>query len=117
MQQTFREMVCQQYGISEETFIPFVVRKCVFKRALILRPIVLPFHPDVLFQERRMVELAGRCTTLKEIQYEIDFYQHKYVVNSLIKDALKFRASGMRLMRFAKAVFHKAKQNPPVPSA
>lgn len=117
MQQTFREMVCQQYGIPENRFIPFVVRKCVFKRALILRPVVLPFHPDVLFQERRMVELAGRCTTLKEIQYEIDFYQHKYVVNSFIKDALKFRASGMRLMRFAKPVFHQAKNSSAAPAA
>lgn len=56
-----------------------------------------------------MVELAGRCTTLKEIQYEIDFYQHKYVVNSVIKDALKFRASGMRFMRLAKEVFQREK--------
>jgi hypothetical protein len=51
------------------------------------------------------VEKVAEAESLREIQEEVDFYQHKYVVNSVIKDALRFRLSGMRIMSMAHKAF------------
>ncbi|MEX0323300.1 MAG: hypothetical protein AB3N63_14155 [Puniceicoccaceae bacterium] len=70
-----------------------------------MRPLLNLFSPNFLFNEKRLVEKVGQAESMKEIQEEVDFYQHKYVVNSVIKDALRFRLSGMRIMSMANKAF------------
>lgn len=105
---TFKQAVLQQYNLNEEDFERFVLKRTLFFRVRIVRPIVHFFNPDYLFNERRLIENAARCIRLREIQEEIDFYQHKYVVEFLMKDALRFRLSGMKLIRLAHSVFSEA---------
>lgn len=105
---TFKQAVLQQYNLNEQDFEKFVLDRTLFFRVRVVRPIVRFFNPDYLFNEHRLIENAGRSIRLHEIQQEIDFYQHKYVVNYLMKDALKFRLSGMKLIRLAHRVFSEA---------
>ena len=102
---TLKEAVCQLYNIDESEFREFVMRRTLFRRVRLLRPVLSIFNPDLLFQEKRLVDKIGEALSLREIQEEIDFYQHKYVVNFVCKDALKFRLSGMRLMILANKAF------------
>jgi hypothetical protein len=97
----FKKALCQQYQIEEKKYVSFVLSQALFKRVRLFMPLISFFKPQFLFNERRLVEKVGRATTLREIQAEIDFYQHKHVVNFLWKDALRFRLSGMRLMSLA----------------
>ena len=105
---TLKEAVCQLDNIEEGEFREFVMRRTLFRRVRLLRPILGIFNPDLLFQEKRLVDKIGEALSLREIQEEIDFYQHKYVVNFMCKDALKFRLSGMRLMALANKAFQQA---------
>jgi hypothetical protein len=91
--------VCSLYQIKDDEYKAFMLKRGLFKRVRIVRPFIDFFNSDYLFNEKRLVDKIGQAETLKEIQEEIDFYQHKYVVNSVLKDALRFRISGMRLMR------------------
>jgi hypothetical protein len=102
---SFRERVCRVHDIPESKYVGFVLRHSVFTRFFLLSPLITIFIPDIFFQEHHLIERVGRSTTLREVQEEIDYYQHKYVVNSVFKDALKFRISGMRLMKFASQVY------------
>ena len=102
---SLKQAILQQYNLNEQEFEKFVLKRTLFLRVRLIRPIVELVHPDFLFNERRLIENAGKATRLREVQEEVDFYQHKYVVNFLMKEALKFRLSGMKLIRFAHEVF------------
>ena len=105
---TFKKAICQQNGIPEDAYASYVLSRSLFRRVRIVRPIVAFLYPDFLFNEKRLVEKVGQATNLREIQEEVDFYQHKYVVNFIMKDAFRFRLSGMRLMSMANKAFKTA---------
>jgi hypothetical protein len=102
---TFKKAVCQLHGIKESQYPTFVLKRSLFRRARLVRPVVSFFYPDFLFNERRLVERVANAANLREIQEEVDFYQHKFVVNFVMKDAFRFRLSGMRLMSLANKAF------------
>lgn len=102
---TFKKAVCSQFNLSEANYESFVLKRTLFNRVRIIRPLLNFFSPNFLFNEKRLVEKVGQAESMKEIQEEIDFYQHKYVVNSVLKDAFRFRLSGMRIMSMANKAF------------
>jgi hypothetical protein len=106
----FKQAVCHLCKVKEQDYVRFVLNRSLFWRARLVRPVVHFFYPDFLFQERRLVEKIAAAANLREIQEEVDFYQHKYVVNFVMKDALRFRLSGMRLMSLANKAFIQAGQ-------
>lgn len=92
----------------------FMMKRTLFRRVRLIRPVVQVFFPHYLFNEEKLIEKIASAHNLKEIQQEVDFYQHKYVVNSVLKDALRFRISGMRVMSIANQAFnHLAGQSGP----
>lgn len=101
----FKQAVCQQFRIKDTQYVPFVLGRALFHRVRMVRPLVQFFYPDYLFNERRLVEKVAVAKDLRDIQAEVDFYQHKYVVNFLMKETFQFRLSGMRLMSLANKVF------------
>lgn len=105
---TLKEAICHQYNIEERDFEKFVLKRTLFFRVRLIRPLIRFFYPDYLFNERRLVEKIGKTTNLREIQGEVDFYQHKYVVNFVMKEALRFRISGMKIMSLANKAFSTA---------
>ncbi|MGA1205445.1 MAG: hypothetical protein ACO3ZW_06530 [Opitutales bacterium] len=108
---TLKEAICQEFDLKEQDFVGFVLRKTLFKRVLLVFPVVKVFFPDFLFNERRLVEKIADATNLTEIQDEVDFYQHKFVVNFVMKEALRFRISGMKIMRLANRVFQSVRDD------
>ena len=105
---TLKQAILYQYNLNEQDFEKFVLTRTLFLRVKLIRPIVQFVNPDFLFNERRLIEKTGRSIDLKEVQEEVDFYQHKYVVNFIMKEALKFRLSGMKLIRLTHKVFNEA---------
>jgi hypothetical protein len=106
---TFKQALCQLQQIDEAKYIEFVLKKALFRRMRIAAPVVRLLYPDFLFHETRLVEKIAGARSMREIQEEVDFYQHKYVVNYLFKEALRFRISGMRLMQLASEAFQQAR--------
>lgn len=102
---TFKEAVCNLYGIHPEKFERFMLRKTLFWRVRFLQPLIEFFHPDFLFNERRLVSKIANAHNMREVQEEVDFYQHKFVVGFVLKEVLRFRISGMRIMIIARKAF------------
>ena len=102
---TLHSGVCSLYRLKEEKYKAFMLKHALFRRVRIVRPFIEFFYPDYLFNEKRLVDKIALTENLREIQEEVDFYQHKYVVNSVLKDALRFRISGMRIMHIANEAF------------
>ncbi|MFO7725650.1 MAG: hypothetical protein R6V45_08890 [Oceanipulchritudo sp.] len=103
---TFKAAVCDYYSMEETAYPAFALRHSLTRRMRILYPFVQVLHPDFLFNERRLIERVAKASSLREIQEEIDFYHHKFVVSSITRDALRLRVSGMQLMHLANKVFN-----------
>lgn len=102
---TFKEAVCNLYGIKPERYEAFMLRRALFFRVRFLRPLIAFFYPDFLFNERRLIRKIANAHNMREVQEEVDFYQHKYVVGFMLKEVLRFRISGMRIMSIANKVY------------
>lgn len=107
---TFKQAFCRLNKVNESAFEELVLTRSLFLRVRMVAPIVRFFNPHYLFNEKRLVEKVGKATNLREVQEEVDFYQHKYVVNFMMKDAFRFRLSGMRLMSQANQAFNRANE-------
>lgn len=108
---TFQKAVCELHGIPEDRYRGLVLRKTLFRRVRLVMPVVGVLNPDFLHHEKRLVERVGAALNVKEVRDEIDFYQHKFVVNSPLKDTLRFRLSGMKLMNLAAEAFRYADEH------
>jgi hypothetical protein len=105
---TFKETVCALLELEEEAYHREVLRACLSNRARLLRPLISLVSPNFLFNENRLIEKVGQSTSLKEVREEVDFYQHKFVSNFFLKDTLRFRISGIRLISLAQRAFDRA---------
>lgn len=108
---TLQQAVADYFQIRTEKVHRFLLKRSLSNRMRLLYPLVHLIHPDFLFNENRLVEKVSRATRLREVQEEIDFYHHKYVVNSFAKDAMRLRLSGMRLMSLANRAFNHARDS------
>lgn len=108
---TFKESVCTLLGLKEEAYAKVVLRTCLSNRARLLRPLIALLSPNFLFNETRLIEKVARSTSLKEVKEEVDFYQHKFVANFFVKDTLRFRISGVRLISLAQRAFDRARKD------
>ncbi len=102
---TFRHAICAQYGLAPEAYVGFVLDRVLYWRVRALRPILLFFFPEFLFNEVRLIEKVAGARTLQQVQEEIDYYHHKYVAGFLWKDVFRFRIAGARLMKLAAQAF------------
>lgn len=98
----FRELYCRAYQCPEASFEDHLLTQVLFRRARILRRLISPLNQDFLHAERVLVRQVAKNEDIRETQLDVDFYQHKYVVGSLLRDDLKVRISGVRLLQIAK---------------
>ena len=98
----FRERYCRAYNCTETEFEEHLLAKVLFKRARLLQKILTPLNGDFLHAERVLVRHVGKNEAIRETQLDVDFYQHKYVVGSFLREDLKVRISGVRLLQIAK---------------
>ena len=102
---TFEEVVCSFLECSRDQYEKVVFRKVVFWRTRFIGLFIIIFYPDFHFQEKNLIRQVARNTTMTEMQTDIDFYQHKYVSNSVRRDAMGIRLSGKKLMGLASRAF------------
>lgn len=108
---TFKESVCKLLALKEEAYAKVILKTCLSNRARLLRPLISLISPDFLFNEVRLIEKVAHSTSLREVKEEVDFYQHKFVANFFMKDTLRFRISGVRLISLAQRAFDRAKRD------
>lgn len=101
----FRTAFCRSRGISEKQFEEEVLKRTLTWNARLVRPIISLFHPDAFYPEISLVRQAGDKIDFEDIRLDIDFYQHKFVSSSSIRDLFRFRVSGIRLQRLALNAF------------
>lgn len=101
----FKTLTCSYLDIPPEDFEKKMLAKILFKRARLVKALFRLIGLELFYQERVLIRHAARCHSISEIRNEIDFYQHKYVVNKFWKDIMHFRASGQALIRLANKIF------------
>ena len=105
---TFRSAVCRYLKCEATEYEREVFRRVMFRRARLVGLFVSWIHPDFHFQEKMLIRQIAETRSLSEVKLDIDFYQHKYVLNSMRRDGFNLRLSGKRLMRLARRAFASA---------
>lgn len=100
----FRQAYCETYRIPEKRYEKSVLFKILSVRARLVYPFIRILNPNAFHRERLLVRSVGKASTYDEIQYEVDFYQHKNVVKSFLRGTLRFRISGKYLLSVAKRI-------------
>lgn len=101
---TFKEAFCKAYRISSSQYDRKALFKFLSLRARLAYPFLMLLNPNAFHQERKLVEFVGKAKSLDDIQYDVDFYQHKYVSRSTLRSTWRFRISGKYLLSVAKQV-------------
>lgn len=115
---TFRTAYCRWCECPEEDFEVRVLAQTLPVTARLLRFFMRPFRPHAFFAEYLLVKQAGDKQSLSDVEIDIDFYKHKYVVGSLARESFRLRVSGRQLLRLARDAFRYARtQHPEIRSA
>jgi len=102
----FQTAFCSYYNIPQKDYQRKLLSRILTIRSRLVYPFCRLVTPTAFHPERRLVQSVAKANSLVDIQYEVDFYQHKRVVNSIVRGTLRFRASGKNLMSIAKRVYH-----------
>ena len=106
----FRTAYCKVYDCSVDEFEPRVLRQTLFWHARFLRALVRPMRPESFFAEYLLIKQAGDKILISDVRGDVDFYQHKYVNGFMMRESLKVRVSGRRLIGLARRVFKAAQK-------
>lgn len=106
----FRTAYCQWTGCPEEQFERRVLAETLFFPARVLRALIRPFRPKAFFPEYLLIRQAGDKQQIQDIELDVDFYQHKYVVGSLARESFSLRVSGRQLLRLANYAFRSSRR-------
>lgn len=106
----FRNAYCEWKGCPIEAFERRVLAETLFFPARVLRALVRPFRPHAFYSEFLLVKQAGDKQELEDIQLDVDFYQHKYVVGTLTRESFSLRVSGRQLVKLAHSAFRSVRR-------
>lgn len=107
----FRTAYCQWRGCPVEQFEKRLLSETLFFPAKVLRFIAMPFRPQSFHAEYVLMRQAGDKQQIEDIELDVDFYQHKYVVGKLSRESFSLRVSGRKLVRLARYAFKHAAGN------
>lgn len=110
----FRTAYCQWVGCPVDQFEKRVLKQTLFLHARILRALARPFRPHSFYAEYLAVKQAGDKQLLEDIELDVDFYQHKHVVGTLMRESFNCRLSGRQLVRLARNAFRAAGGTQPI---
>lgn len=105
----FRTAYCEWTGCPVDQFEKRVLAQTLFFQARVLRFIARPFRPHSFHAELVLIKQAGDKQELSDVELDIDFYQHKYVVGKLLRESFNLRVSGRQLLKLARNAFRSAR--------
>jgi hypothetical protein len=102
MMKTFEAIFCERHGCSPEEFSTRVFRRCLYRRAALLAPVIRTLNPRYFLPERHLVDRLRRVEKMNQVWEELREYFTDPRNAGWIRRKLGFRISGRRLIAFAR---------------
>ena len=113
---TFADLFCEQHQLAPEEFTDAVFRRCLFRRAWVVAPVILLLNRDYFAEDFEFVARIGRVTTVAQLREKLKgFRLHPWHEPFLRR--LKIRVSGRRAAALVTAAWQATAPMPSVGSA
>ena len=106
-EQSFREAVCERFGIPPERYTEEVFWRCVFPWTLLLVRLLWWLRPAWFRQDLELIESVADCTSVAEVRAELNSFRYYHRPRGFGRRVLHLRISGQRLMALAALVFRR----------
>ena len=102
MQADFKKVYCDHYRCDASRFHQDLLKRSLFLPGRLFFMFTRVFVPQAFSGESSLIDHVGRANSVNEIRDELDFYHHKHVSQSALKENFFLRVSGQKLIRMAK---------------
>jgi len=99
MEKTFAELFCSHRHLPPEHYQKAMLRCCLYRRALIVRPVLALMAPRFFAADGELIARVGVLTTPEALDDEIDDFYHHDDNRSFLRRVLYLRVSGRRVRR------------------
>jgi len=102
---SFIERFCSYFECDEAAYEEKLLSLICDRPTRFVFAFLRAFSPHSLHPEYQLVRQLAHVDNLRDVKHDIEFYQHKYVCNSMLREGLNRRVSGKRLMAIAIELF------------
>ena len=113
MMKTFETIFCERHDCSSEVFATKVFRKCLYRRAAVLAPLIGLLNPRYFMPERHLVDRLRRVEKMNQVWEELREYFTDPRSAGWFRRRLGFRISGRRLIALAREYLPSSGTPPP----
>jgi hypothetical protein len=98
---------CERYGCAPDEFERRVFWRCLYRHALPLAGVIWACNPEFFKTDLQAIRLIGTATSAREVLAEVNSLRDDPRTRSrFLRESLRIRISGKRLLRLAAAVLH-----------
>jgi len=105
MTRDFRDAVCQKFGCAPEAYADTVFSQCLFAHAAWPAKLIRRLRPGYFDSDFQLIRRVASCTTLRQLQRDVDSQRHHHPPHTLLRRWLRIRLSGQRVIILGARVF------------
>lgn len=103
---TFKEAFCERYRCPSDQYLRRAFRKCLYRRAVLLAPIIMAVSPAFFQVDMDVIERIGSARSWRELHAEL----RAFSINSRLRtrplrSQFRLRVSGNRICKLAEVLF------------
>jgi hypothetical protein len=99
MKKPFAELFCSRHRVSPELYRNAMLRRCLYPRALLLRPLLLLFRKGHFDADYELISRVGGLTNHESLHDEIDAFHDPFANRGFLRRTLRLRVSARRVQR------------------
>lgn len=104
-EKTFREAVCDRFGVAPAGYEQEVLWRCFFPSTLGIGKLLWLVKPDYFRDDLELIRDVADCVSVNEVRTELNDHRYHRPIKSFLRRILRVRVSGQRLVDMASLVF------------
>lgn len=103
---TFKEAFCERYRCPSDQYLRRAFRKCLYRRAALLAPIIMAVSPAFFQVDMDVIERIGSARSWRELHAELKAFSiNSRLRTRPLRSQFRLRVSGNRICKLAEVLF------------
>ena len=101
---SFAESVCEQFGLHPNQYENVVFRRCLYRKALVLRPLLQCYNRNFFAPDHDFIRRVGKIRRREELLRELDEFYYHPKNGGWLRRRFNLRISCRKLVALAREV-------------
>ena len=107
----FKSLFCEKFGCSLAAYEERAFRKCLYRHARFLAPVIRKISPDYFLEDFKFIRYLGESLGVRDAMVDIRNYSDVNRRNAeFLRTGLKIRVSGQKANRLVRQLFQQAQE-------